>query len=218
LNKDFQVTDVDDEAVGMKTVALDTQLVKHLQDLRKQIAKQKNVPPWVIFQDPSLNDMATTYPITMEEMGSITGVSAGKAQKYGRPFVELIKEYVEENQIDRPADFIMKQVADRSKVKVSIIQSVDRKIPFEDIAYTNNLTMDELFKEMDMIVSSGTKLDISYYLDDNMDESIVEEVYDYLMEADSDSVDEAYRNLKEDDVKYEEIQLIRIKFLSEVAN
>jgi len=218
LNRDYSVTEESDDGAGSKTVALDTQLVKHLQDLRRQIAKQKKVPPWVIFQDPSLNDMATAYPITMEEMGNITGVSAGKAQKYGRPFVELIKEYVAENQIDRPADFVMKQVADRSKVKVSIIQSVDRKIPFEDIAYSNGLTMDELFKEMDMIVSSGTKLDISYYLDDNMDESIVEEVYEYLMEAESDSIDEAYRNLKEDDVKYEEIQLIRIKFLSEVAN
>src|SRR5690606_16901760 len=172
--------------------------------------KQKKVPPWVIFQDPSLNDMATTYPITMEEMGNITGVSSGKAMKYGKPFLELIRDYVEENQIDRPADFVMKQVADRSKVKVAIIQSVDRKIPLEDIAYTNNLTMDELMKEMDMIVSSGTKLDIDYYLEDHVDESIVEEIYDYLMEAESDSVDEAYRNLKEDDVKYEEIQLVRI--------
>jgi ATP-dependent DNA helicase RecQ len=194
-----------------------TLLVKLLHDLRKQIAKQKKVPPWVIFQDPSLNDIGTAYPITMEEMGNITGVSGGKALKYAKPFLELIKEYVEENQIDRPSDFVVKQVADKSKVKVSIIQSVDRKIPFEDIAYTNGLTMEELLQEMDMIVSSGTKLDISYYLEDHVDESIVEEICDYLMEAESDSADDAYRNLKDDDVKYEEIRLVRLKF-SEVAN
>jgi ATP-dependent DNA helicase RecQ len=218
MNRDFSVPEEDDEAVGAKTIALDTQLVKLLQDLRKQIAKQKKVPPWVIFQDPSLNDMATIYPITMEEMGNITGVSSGKALKYAKPFIELIKEYVEENQIERPLDFVVKQVADKSKVKVSIIQGIDRKIPFEDIAYTNALTMDELLQEMDMIVSSGTKLNISYYLADHVDESIVEEICDYLMTADSDSVDDAYKNLKEDDVKYEEIRLVRIKFLSDVAN
>ena len=218
LNRDFSVPEDDDEGAGAKTVALDTILVKLLMDLRKQIARQKKVPPWVIFQDPSLNDMATAYPITMEEMGNITGVSSGKALKYAKPFIELIKEYVEENQIERPSDFVVKQVADKSKVKVSIIQSVDRKIPFEDIAYSNALTMEELLQEMDMIVSSGTKLDISYYLEDHVDESIVEEICDYLMKADSDSTDEAYKNLKEDDVKYEEIRLVRLKFLSEVAN
>jgi ATP-dependent DNA helicase RecQ len=154
----------------------------------------------------------------MEEMANITGVSTGKALKYAKPFLELIQDYVEENQIDRPADFVVKQVADKSKVKVSIIQGVDRKIPFEDIAYTNSLTMDELLQEMDMIVSSGTKLDISYYLEEHVDESIVEEIYDYMMTAETDSTDEAFRNLKEDDVKYEEIRLVRLKFLSEVAN
>jgi ATP-dependent DNA helicase RecQ len=218
INHDYTATIVDDEPLTGKSVALDTILVSMLQDLRKTLAKQKSVPPWVIFQDPSLNDMATQYPITMEEMANTSGVSMGKAQKYGKPFLELIAEYVEENNIDRPSDFIVKQVANKSKVKVAIIQGVDRKIPLDDIAFSSNLSLDQVLKEMDMIVSSGTKLDINYYIDECVDEVVQEEIFDYLMDAESDSIEDAFAELMEDDITLEEIQLMRIKFLSEIAN
>lgn len=218
INRDYTQIMEDDDDSGARPAALDTQLVKMLKALRKKIAHDKDVPPWVIFQDPSLNDMATQYPITLEEMSKISGVSIGKAQKYGKAFIEMIKEYVEANDIERPTDFVVKQVADKSKIKVAIIQGVDRKIPLEDIAYSNHIKMEELLNEMDMIVSSGTKLDITYYLDENVDESVQEEIFDYLMEAESDSIEEAYHELKEEDITMEEIQLVRIKFLSEVAN
>jgi ATP-dependent DNA helicase RecQ len=189
-----------------------------LKDLRKQIARDKKLPPFVIFQDPSLEDMATQYPINMEDMANVTGVSKGKAMRYGRAFIELIAQYVEENEIERPKDFVVKQVANKSKVKVNIIQGIDRKIPLDDIASANNLSMEEILHEMEMIVASGTKVDIDYYIDDAVDEYSQEDIYDYFMEADTDSVDEAYAELREDDVTLEEIQLIRIKFLSENAN
>ena len=218
INRDFSEEAISDEPAPSKAVALDKTLMKMLQDLRRKMARQKNIPPWVIFQDPSLSEMATQYPVTMEEMANISGVSIGKAQKFARPFIELISEYVEENQIERPTDFVVKQVANKSKIKVSIIQGVDRKIPLEDIAYTNHISLDQLLKEMDMIVSSGTKLDIDYYIEENVDDAVQEDIYDYLMEAETDGIEEAFRELKDDDITMEEIQLIRIKFLSEVAN
>jgi len=218
INRDFGEDSPYYDAPVAKTLALDPVLMKMLQDLRKGLAKEHGVPPWVIFQDPSLQEIATQYPITVEEMQNISGVSAGKARKYGKPFLEMVKEYVEENDIERPMDFVVKQVANKSKIKVAIIQGVDRKIPFEDIAYTSNLKLYELMDEMDIIVSSGTKLNIDYYLNEVVDEGICEEIYDYLMEAESDSIDEAFVELKEDDITLEEIQLVRIKFLSEVAN
>jgi ATP-dependent DNA helicase RecQ len=219
INKDFSEEAMAADVMGTaKSVALDTLLVKMLQDLRKSVAKQKDVPPWVIFQDPSLNEMATHYPGTMETLSNISGVSMGKAQKYGRPFLDLINEYVEENDIERPSDLVVKQVANKSKSKVAIIQGVDRKLPLEDIANSNNMKMEDLLVEMDMIVSSGTKLNIEYYLEDNLDEGVVEEIQDYLMEADSDSIEEAFDELQEEDITMEEIQLVRIQFLSDVAN
>lgn len=219
INKDFSAEAIESDATDtQKTVALDQVLVKFLKGLRKQVAKQKNVPPWVIFQDPSLNDMATQYPGTMEALSNISGVSMGKAQKYGRPFLDLINEYVEDNDIDRPSDLVVKQVANKSRSKVAIIQGVDRKMALEDIANSNNMSMDELLDEMDMIVSSGTKLNIRYFLEDNLDESVMEEIEDYLMEAETDSVEEAFEELKEEDITMEEIKLVRIQFLSEVAN
>ncbi len=198
--------------------ALDNTLLKLLKDVRKKVAKDKSIPPYVIFQDPSLEDMATQYPITLDEMTKVSGVSIGKAQRYGKPFIELIAKYVEENSIDRPTDFVMKQVANKSKLKIAIIQCIDRKLDLEDIAESNNLDMEELFHELDSIVSSGTKLDIDYYLDEYMDESLVETITDYFMEAESDSVEEAFQELKNEDVSLEEIQLVRIKFLTEMAN
>lgn len=217
INSDFAADSLVEEPSG-KATALDTTLMKMLQDLRRSLAKQKGVPPWAIFQDPSLQEIATQYPITIEEMQNISGVSAGKARKYGKPFMELVKEYVEENDIDRPTDFVVKQVADKSKLKVAIIQGVDRKIPLEDLAYSSNINLEELIEEMNMIVSSGTKLNIDYYLDEIVDEAVQEDIHDYFMEAETDSVEEAFKELEEDDITMEEIQLMRIKFMSEVAN
>lgn len=208
---------VDDDGPS-RTAVLDKTLMTLLKDLRRSIAKSKNIPPFVIFQDPSLEDMAMQYPISMQDMTKITGVSMGKAMRYGKPFIELIADYVEENDIDRPTDFVVKQVADKSKVKINIIQSIDRKIPLHDIADSNDLSMDELLHEMDMIVASGTKVNIDYYLEDNVDEYSREDIYEYFMDADTDSIDTAFVELKEDDITLEEIQLVRIKFLSELAN
>ncbi len=162
--------------------------------------------------------MATRYPVTLEEMKNINGVSIGKAKRYATPFLMLIENYVEDNDIDRPSDFVVKQVANKSKKKVNIIQAVDRKIPLEDIASGNQLTMDELLEEMVSIVLSGTKLNIDYYIEDEVDEYSLEETFEYFMGADTDDPDIAFQILKEEDVTIEEIKLIRIKFLSEVAN
>lgn len=218
LNHNYDIEIIDFNDSNGKTAVLDTILIKLLKDLRRREAKSKSVPPFVIFQDPSLEDMATQYPISMEDMTKITGVSKGKAMRYGRPFVSLIKEYVEENDIDRPTDFVMKQVANKSKIKVNIIQGIDRKIPLEDIASTNSISMDELFEELDAIVTSGTKVNLDYYIEDNVDEYSREDIFEYFMEAQTDSIDEAFNELKEDDITLEEIQLMRIKFLSEMAN
>jgi len=217
-NYEVELMESDNSAAANKTAVLDTTLMQMLQDLRRQIAKEKNIPPFVIFQDPSLEHMATMYPISVEEMGNITGVSKGKAMRYGKPFSEMISAYVEENDIDRPTDFVVKQVANKSKVKVNIIQGIDRKIPLFDIASSNNLSMEELLHEMNMIVTSGTKVDINYYIDDNVDEYSKDDIMDYFMEADTDSVDAAFNELKDDDVTLEEIQLMRIKFMSDMAN
>jgi ATP-dependent DNA helicase RecQ len=164
--------------------------------------------------------MATRYPITLEEMKNVNGVSIGKARRYATPFLMLIEKYVEENDIDRPSDFVVKQVANKSKKKINIIQAVDRKIPLEDIASGNQLSMDELMEEMVSIVQSGTKLNIDYYIEEEVDEYSLEETYDYFMDPDreSDDPDIAFQTLKEEDVTIEEIKLIRIKFLSEMAN
>ena len=201
-----------------KTAVLDELLIKLLKDLRRSEARKRNVPPFVIFQDPSLEDMATQYPISMEDMTHIAGVSKGKALRYAKPFIELIKDYVEEHEIDRPTDFVVKQVANKSKVKVAIIQGVDRKMPLEDIAEDNNLSNEEFMHELDAIVSSGTKLNIDYYINENVDEYSREDIYEYFMEADSDSVEDAFKILREDDITMDEIQLMRIKFLSEMGN
>lgn len=218
INHNYDKMDADDDEMTGRTAVLDDTLLKMLKDLRKIEAKKKNVPPFVIFQDPSLDDMATQYPVTMEEMTKISGVSMGKAQRYGKPFVEMIRQYVEENEIERPTDLVIKQVANKSRVKVSIIQGIDRKMSLQDIAKQNDLTMDELMEELDAIVVSGTKLNIDYYIEDAVDESVADDIYDYYRTAEIDSAEEAYKALKEDDITIEEIQLIRIKFLSEMAN
>ncbi|MFK8103022.1 MAG: DNA helicase RecQ [Saprospiraceae bacterium] len=218
INHDFDQEMAELEAPEGKSAVLDTILMQLLKDLRRSIAQEKKIPPFVIFQDPSLKDMATQYPITMEDMTKITGVSKGKATRYAKPFMALIKDYCEENQINRPTDFVVKQVADKSKIKVNIIQGIDRKVPLGDIAAANNLSMEEILHELAMIVISGTKVNLNYYIEDNIDEYSREDIYDYFMEAETDSIDAAFVELKEDDITMEEIQLIRIKFLSEMAN
>lgn len=198
--------------------ALDEQLLKMLKDLRLRVAKEKNVKPWVVFFDPSLEDMATQYPITIDELTGVSGVSPGKANRYGAPFLALIKDYVEENDIERPKDFVVKQVADKSRLKVSIIQGIDKKLPLEEIASDNKMSMNDLIDEMNMIVGSGTKLDINYYIEENVDEYSQDDIMDYFQDAESESVEDAFEELKDEDITMEEIQLVRIKFLSEVVN
>lgn len=219
LNRDFSVDTADTIVTGTGGgAALDATLVAMLKDLRKKEAKKKSLQPWVIFQEPSLIDMATYYPISLEDMEKISGVSRGKAMKFGRPFVDLIAKYVEDNDIDRPSEIVVKQVADKSKNKVSIIQSIDKKLPLEDIAQGVKMDVEQLLIEMNNIVDSGTKLNLDYYFDENVDDDVVEEIFEYFDEADSDSFDDAYNELAEDDISMEEIQLVRIKYLSELAN
>ncbi|MDT0648883.1 DNA helicase RecQ [Autumnicola edwardsiae] len=197
--------------------AIDQQLVKMLKDLRKKIAKKMELPPFVIFQDPSLEDMALKYPVSIEELGNIFGVGEGKAKKYGKEFVQLIDRYVEENDITRPDDLVVKSTGANSALKLYIIQSVDRKLPLDDIASAKGMEMDDFIKEMEAIVYSGTKLNIDYYLQDILDEDQQEEIHEYFLEAETDKIDDA---LEEFDGDYddEELRLYRIKFISEVAN
>jgi ATP-dependent DNA helicase RecQ len=221
LNHDFEAEaaqEADDYQTNATSSALDPLLLEMLKDLRREIAHQKGVPPFVIFQDPSLEEMATRYPTTTEDMANIIGVSKGKATRYGRKFRKLIESYVEENDIIRPEDFVVKSVVNKSGKKVAIIQSVDRKIPLEDIATSNQLSMEDLYHEMYMIVSSGTKLNLDYYLSDHVDEYSAEEIEEYFKEAETDSIDDAYKALKSEDITIDEIHLMRIKFLSDYGN
>ena len=198
--------------------AADEELYAMLKDLRRKVAKQNDLPPYVIFQDPSLEDMSIQYPITIEELQTIQGVGAGKAQKFGAEFVKLIKTYVDEKEILRPQDMVVKGVANKANNKIFIIQSIDRKMDFEDIARAKNLDMDELLTEIEAIVNSGTRLDIQYYLNTIMDQDKVEDIYLYFKEdAESDSLDDAIEELGSE-YSEEEIRLVRIKFISEVAN
>ncbi|MBX2816698.1 MAG: DNA helicase RecQ [Saprospiraceae bacterium] len=216
MNTDFSNMVVDEPSAA--TSALDNTLLSELKDLRKHIAKKNGVPPYVIFQDPSLVEMATQYPISMEDMSNISGVSQGKARRYGKPFIAFIASYVEENDVDRPTDITVKSVANKSRSKVQIIQGIDRKMQLEDLATSLSLSVEDLLDEMNIIVSSGTKLDISYYLEDNIDDDLKEEIYDYFMESDSDSVEEAFKELEDDDITEEEIKIVRIQFLTQHAN
>lgn len=219
LNRDFTVKDDGDLDIGGgQGAALDAVLVEMLKDLRKAEARKLKVQPWVIFSEPALQDMATFYPISMEDMMQISGVSQGKAQKFAKPFIELIRKYVEDNEIDRPTEVVIKQVANKSRNKVTIIQSIDRKMPFEDIARNVEMTQDELLYEMNGIADAGTKLNINYYIKDKVDEDIIEEIFDYFRNAPTDSIDTAIRKLQEDDVTEEEVLLTRIKFMSDIAN
>lgn len=218
LNRDFTDTSADPVVTGTSGVALDEVLMGMLMDLRKREAKRLGIQPWIIFQEPSLQDMATYYPINKEDMTQISGVNTGKAVKYGKPFIELIKDYVEENDIDRPTEFVMKQVANKSKHKVAIIQGIDRKMPLFDLAQNAGMSYEELLEELNTIADGGTKLNIDYFIEDEVDEDIVEEIFDYFHDADSAGIEDAFKELKDDDITIEEIQLARIKFMNEVAN
>ena len=196
----------------------DPVLLSMLKDLRKDVARKRGVQPWIVFSDPALEDMSILYPITLEELRSCQGVGEGKARKFGQEFIELIARYVDENEILRPDDFVMKSVSSKSGNKVFIIQSIDRKLPLEDIAEAKGLSMDELLSEIEGIVATGTKLNLDYYISQQLDDDVVDEIYDWFRkEAESDSLEDAINALQGD---YEEleIRLVRIKFLCEVAN
>ena len=200
------------------TGAADDELFSILKDLRKKISKKLEIPPFVIFQDPSLEAMATTYPITMDELQNIPGVGAGKAKRYGEEFLKVIKEHVRENDIIRPEDLRVRTVANKSKLKVSIIQSIDRKIALDDIALSKGLDISELLDEIEAIVYSGTKINIDYFLDEIMDADRVDEIFDYFNSAETDKISSALEELGEDDFTETEVRLVRIKFLSEIGN
>ena len=210
--------DDDEDEVKHGSGALDNQLLLLLKDLRKKIAKQKSVPPFVVFQDPSLEEMCTHYPITSEELRQISGVGSGKAMKFGAPFIELIKKYVDDNDIERPIDLIIKTQANKSQMKVSIIQNIDRQIGLEDIADAKGITYEEILKEIESIVNSGTKLNLNYFIDEVIDDDRQDEVFDYFRAAENDSIDAALNELGDTDYTREEIQLMRIKFMSELGN
>ncbi|MBR5781035.1 MAG: DNA helicase RecQ [Bacteroidales bacterium] len=222
--KDHDYDNPEDEEFDEERIAFgkdsgtDKTLFAMLKDLRKTMAKKMNLPPFVIFQDPSLEDMTIQYPITMDELTQIVGVGQGKAQKFGQPFLDLIKEYVEENEITRPNDMVIKSSVNRSALKISIIQNIDRKIPLEDIAHSKNMGFDELLTEIESIVASGTRLDINYYIEENIDEYHQEDIMEYFREADSDTVEDALDALGVNDYEEEEVRLMRIKFFSEVGN
>ena len=214
---DSSESDDDDDFSG-GTAAADPVLFAALKDLRKKISKLKNVPPFVVFQDPSLEEMAIQYPITMDELKNITGVGGGKASKYGKPFLELIEKYVEENDIDRPMDLVVKSIVNKSVLKVYLIQNIDRKISLNDICKAKGLKIVDLLNEIESIVASGTRIDINYYINEVIDEDRQAEVYEYFKTADSDSAEAGLKVLGENDYSIEDIRLMRIKFMSEFGN
>jgi ATP-dependent DNA helicase RecQ len=221
LNNKFENADGDDEESNFGSAgggALDEKLKDMLMALRKKVAASHNLPPYVIFSENSIQEMATMYPCTLLELEKTAGVNKGKAVKFGAKFVELIAEYVEENDIEKPDDFVMKTVANKSGLKIWIIQNVDRKIPLENIARGKQLAMAELLGEMETIVSSGTKLNLDYCIDEFVDEVDQDDVYDYFLSSDTDNVEVAYEELKDTGLNVEQIQMVKIKFMSEYAN
>ena len=220
MSEDHEYNEAEDDAIvtaAKSSGTADEVLMSMLRDLRKKVAKKLGVPPFVVFQDPSLEDMALKYPITSDELSNVHGVGEGKAKKYGNEFIELIARYVDDNDIIRPDDLVVKSTGANSANKLYIIQNIDRKLSLEDIAKAKGMKMDDLLKEMEQIVYSGTKLNISYWVNDILDEDQQEEIHDYFMDSESDKIEDA---LKEFDGDYdiEELRLMRIKFISEVAN
>ena len=203
---------------GGRTSTVDTELFNILKDLRRNISRELNLPPFVIFQDPSLEDMAIQYPISMEELQHIQGVGSGKARRYGKKFIELIKTYVEEKEIIRPQDMVVKSVVNKSGLKVYIIQNIDRKVSLRDIANAKNLDMPVLLDEVEAIVNSGTRLNLDYYINEVMDQDHQDEVFEYFREAETESISQALDELGEDEYTEEDIRLMRIKFLAEMGH
>lgn len=221
LNNLFEDANADDEATEATPAvgsAADEQLLEMLKDLRKKVAKEKNLPPFVIFLESSLEDMATMYPTSVPELEKVSGVSKGKAIRYGKPFIDIIAKHVEDNDIIRPDDFVMKSVVNRNNHKIFIIQNVDKKIPLETIAKTKDLRIDQLLEEMETIVASGTKLNLNYAIDDIVDEYEQEEIIDYFKNCQTSSLQVAQEELADSNFNWEQLKLMRIKFLCEFGN
>ena len=208
---------LDEELRGGGSGAVDSQLFSILKDLRRKIAKQHGLPTYVIFQEPSLDAMATTYPISIEELQNIPGVGPGKAKRYGQEFIDLIKKYVDENEIERPEDMRVRTVANRSKNKIELITAIDRKVSLDALAESKDMEFSELLDELEAIVYSGTKINVSYFIEETIDNDIEEDIFDYFKESDTDDIETAMKKLG-DDYTEEEIRLVRIKFLSEMGN
>ncbi len=223
MAEDHNYDDVDDDdtviATGGKSggAVMDETLYKLLKDLTRKVSKEKGVPPYAVFQEPSLNEMALNYPTTLDELKNISGVGEGKAKKFGKPFVEMISKYVDENDIEKPDDFVVKSVVNKSGLKVYIIQNTDRKLPLEDIANAKGISIDELLTEIEHIVNSGTKVNIDYYIEGLLDEDQIEEITEYFMESDTDDLKVAHAEF-DGDYDEEELRLVRLKFMSDVAN
>ncbi len=218
LNHQFEQESADGEEEHGGTAAADPALFSMLKDLRKEVAKKKNLPPFVIFLENSLEDMATHYPTTSEELEKIQGVSKGKALRYGRKFIELISKYVEENDIDKPEDFVIKSVVNKSGLKVFIIQNIDKRIPLETIARNKGITIPELLDEMESIVASGTKLNLDYCIDEELDDEAQEDIIDYFKGCETSSLEAAEKELEDGGYTIEQLKLMRIKFISEFGN
>ena len=216
-DNDFSDSDEEVVAKGGVSCAVDPELSAILKDLRKKIAKQNGLPPYVIFQDQSLDAMATTYPISIEELINIPGVGPGKAKRYGEEFVKVIKRHVEENEIERPEDLLVRSVPNKSKLKISIIHGIDSRIPLDELAESKDLDFNEFLDEVEAIVYSGTKINIDYFLDEIMDKDMQDEIFDYFKTSESDDLEAAIQALGSEYTE-EEIRLVRIKFLSELGN
>lgn len=216
-NKDFEDEELEEPLQSGAACAVDPALYQMLKDLRKRMSKELDVPPYVIFQDPSLEAMATIYPQNIDELQNIPGVGAGKAKRYGEKFCQLIKRHCEENEIERPEDLRIRTVANKSKIKVSIIQSIDRKVALDDIAVAKGIDFDELLDEVEAIVYSGTKLNIDYFIEEVMDDEHINDIFLYFKESETDNLDAALEELG-NEYSEEEIRLVRIKFISEMAN
>ena len=221
-DREFTDSDEDDDVStpghSKSASAGDEALLAMLRDLRQSVSKRLKLPPFVIFNDPSLEDMSIQYPVTLDELKNCQGVGEGKAKKFGKEFVELISKYVDENEIDRPMDFVVKSVVNKSAIKVHIINGIDRKLPFEDIADSKGIELDDILNELEAIVSSGTKINIDYYIRQTIDDDKVDDIYEYFRtEAESDSLKEASDELGKG-YSEEEIRLVRIKFLAEMGN
>ncbi len=217
-DNEFNNTESDDDEEYGGGASADPELFAALKDLRKKIAKQRNVPPFVVFQDPSLEEMSIQYPITTEELKNISGVGGGKALKFGKPFLDLISKYVEENEIERPMDMVVKSIVNKSTIKVYIIQNIDRKIALNDMSKSKGMKMGELLTEIESIVGSGTKIDINYFINEVIDEDRQADIFNYFKTAETDSAEDALQELGENDYTLDEIRMMRIKFMSELGN